>query len=141
MRKTLGMLGIAALVAAPAVLGFTSVAGAAPAGHVALAHSTAVRFPTVPNSNIKGAGKYSPKTLAGTWTKSSEPAKGCTDKSKFTFSITNKSSVSQTVTYESADFVTIPPGELVDVCTYGTGTYAFVFGLTSTSKTLTVNVS
>src|ERR1700728_2813851 len=118
MRKTLGMLGIAALVAAPAALGFSSVAGAAaPAGHVALSHSAAVRFPTVPNSNIKGAGKYAPKTLNATWTKKKEPAKGCTDSSKFSFSITNTTSVSQTVTYMSSPFVTLPAGEGVDVCT------------------------
>jgi hypothetical protein len=140
MRKTLGMLGIAALVAAPAVLGFTSVAGAAaPAGHLSFGVAS-VQHLTKPNSNIKGAGKYSPKTLNATWSASSEPSNGCKEK-KISFSITNTTSVSQTVTYESADFVTIPPAEAVGVCAWGTGSGSFVFGLTSTSKTLTVNES
>ena len=140
MRRTLGMLGIAALVAGPAMIGFSSVAGAsAPAGHVAFAHSAAVRFPSLPNSNIKGAGKYKPKTLSATWTAKKEPASGCTTSSKFSFSISNLTTASQTVTYDSAPFITIPPDELIDVCAYGKGDASFTFGLSSTSSTLTVN--
>jgi hypothetical protein len=134
------MLGIAALVSVPGVLGFASLAGAAPAGHFALT-AGGVHSLTTPNSNIKGAGsKFKPKTLNATWTAKKE--KACTDTSKFAFSITNKTSGTEQVTYESADFGSpIPAGGVLDVCADGTGTFTAVFGNTSSSSTLTVTVT
>lgn len=142
MRRTLGMLGIAALLAAPAAVGFSSVAGAsAPAGHVALVVGHFSHVNTVPNSNIKGAGKYAPKTLAAHWSASSPPASGVCKEKKISFSISNISSTTQTVTYDGEPFVSIPSGEEAGVCAWGTGSGSFQFGLQSTSKTLTVNES
>jgi hypothetical protein len=140
MRRTLGMLGIAVLVSVPGALGLASAAGAAtPSVHLSLIAGP-VTHATVPNSNLKGKGTYTPDTLKAKWTASKE--KACTAKSKFAFKITNKTTKTQQVTYEGADFGTaIPAKGVLDVCADGTGTATGVFGVKSTKSTLTVTIT
>jgi hypothetical protein len=130
-------------VAMLALAGFmaSASAGTTPAhltaGHVSLSMVTAK-----PNSNITGSGKtvnYSPKSLKVKWSGPTE--KKCTA-AKESFTLTNKTKVTQTVTLSGKAFGKIPAGKSDGVCAWGKGTATGVFGLKANKKAkLTVHVS
>jgi hypothetical protein len=107
------------------------------AGHVAVSSAAAK-----PNSNITGSGKtvnYSPKSLKATWSGPTE--KKCTA-AKESFTITNTTKVSETVTLSGKAFANIAAGKAEGVCAWGKGTATGVFGLKANKKAkLTVHIS
>jgi hypothetical protein len=142
MRKSLGVLTVAALAAAPIVFGAVSPAGARTATPrvvaVAVAHAAAL-----PNSNIKGNAtrgtlKYKPKTLRVTW---SGPAGGTCSTSNIDFTVTNLTKKTQTMTYGGSTFATVGAGTGIGVCWFGSGKFTATFGLSGSSSLLTTKVS
>ncbi len=102
------------------------------------------RVAAKPNSNIVGSGKtvnYSPTSLKVKW--SGPTQKKCTAKIE-SFTITNKTKSTETVTYngQGASAKPIPAGKVLGVCVFGKGTATAKLGLEANKKAaLTVHVS
>ncbi len=141
MRRFLGLLSIAALLFAPAVRCSAQTASAATT-HWPFVAVAGVRSASPPNSNIKlnhlGVAKYAPKTLAATW--SGFPGKLC-NPSLTDFQVTNLTASSQTVSYNGSVIATIPSDNDTGFCLWGTGSESLKFGLGSSAKKPTVNLT
>src|SRR5271165_6716610 len=112
MRRSLGMLSIVTLISAPVVLGLAQNAGATTSGvHFAPWGHVSVGVLDVPNSNIKlnkkGVAEYNPRSLAVAW---SGPMGGTCASSNVSFTVTNATTVSETIVYMRTTFVRIPAG-------------------------------
>jgi hypothetical protein len=114
---------IASAIAIPAVVGLSvATSSAAPAAHFSAVH--AVPLIEGPNSNITGSGAsvvYSPHKLKNLTPVSSADC-SVTD---YTFSVTNTTSKSQTVTYMGETAFKLPAGEQEDICVFADGTIKF----------------
>jgi hypothetical protein len=142
IRRSFAIVGIAGLLTAPVVVGFAQQAGAATGARVVAAAPGHVIAATLPNSDIKvkkGVTKFAPKTLSVKWSGSTS---GTCTKKKEAFTISNDTTTSQQVTYEGSAFGDpIPAGDALGVCAWGTGTATASFGLSGSTKTLTIDVS
>ena len=139
MRKFLGLLSIVTLISAPVVLGMAQNASATTWtwGHVSVVGAL-----DVPNINIKpnkkGVAEYNPRSLAVAW---SGPLGGTCTSSNATFTVTNTTTVSETMVSMRTNFVRIPAGVTVGICAFGSGANEGAFGLTKSGGVLTVHVS
>jgi len=140
MQRSLRMLSVAALVAAPMVFGVMSPAGARTATP-RLRAVALVRPATAPTTYIEGSGatlRFKPKQLAVGWSGSSPTT--C-DATNLAVIIINKTSATQTLTYKRAAVATVGPGAMSGICVWGSGTFTFKFGLKGSTHKLTLNVS
>jgi hypothetical protein len=142
MGRSVRLLSVAALVAAPLVLGLAAPAGARSA---APRFASAVRIaPTAaPNSNVLGKGAtlhFKPGKLAVNWS-GPPPVKAC-KQSKFAFTVTNTSKQTIQVTLDGDPFgPSIPKGAGIGVCGWGRGDAKLVLGVDGSAKVLKVNFS
>jgi hypothetical protein len=129
-----GTVGVAAMA------GFVGPASAGTT--LTLSHSAVATAAAKPNSNIIGSGKtvnYSPKSLKVKWSGATQ--KTCTVKIE-SFTISNTTKTTETVTFSGKTFAKIPARKGIGVCVFGTGTATGAFGLAANKKAkLTVNVS
>jgi len=130
MRKLRFFIFGSALAAA-ASLGLQLPASAAVQGATLLPTAKIV-------ANAKGVTKYKPTSLAATW--SAATTVSCSRK-RIRAWVKNKTTATQTMTYNGSTFAQVSAGGKVGICFYGSGTFSFVFGLTGSTSTLTVNVS
>jgi hypothetical protein len=135
---TVGALGVAT-AAAFMLPASASQATAAHMSAVSTVHAAAAKKP---NSDITGSGKtvvYSPTTLKAKWSGKKE---GTCTTAKESFTISNTTKTSETVTLSGKTFAKVPADKVLGVCAWGTGTTTGVFGLKANKKaTLTVDVS
>jgi hypothetical protein len=130
------------VMAITALAALVAPASAAQAPSIRAGYTAVGAVAAKPNSNITGKGKavkYAPTSLNVKWS-GSKPVT-CTTK-KISFSITNTTKTTETVTMSGKTFASIPAGKAIGVCAFGTGTATGVLGLKANKKAkLTVNIS
>jgi hypothetical protein len=143
MIKTLRVVGLAALIAAPAVrLAIPASTHTSRSAHIGVVIVDGVQTAKVPSVRIVGEGltaHFKPDSVSAGLSSSSEP---CTASDE-SMTVTNKSSLDQDVIEAGSDFVNLPPGSTAVVCLYANGSSSFVFDLANAhiSNTLDVAVS
>jgi hypothetical protein len=130
---------VSSLMLLPALPAAAGIGPATTSGVVVGALSP-VQATKLPNSNIEWNGKmhlFSPKTLKTTWSGGTETK--CTE-AKQRITISNPLKNTQTVTYEGAFLVNLPPGYQFGACFWGSGVGSFTFGVDKSKSDLTVSV-
>lgn len=122
----------------------TGVAAAATTSHqTAFSRTAGAATAKVPSSVITGAGAkalYKPASVSMKWS-GPAPAKTCT-KANEGLILTNKTSVTQTVTLAGKPFASLKAGRQTGICAWGSGTTTAKLGLKSDKKAfLTLHVS
>jgi len=138
---------VAALLAAPMVLGLSAPAGARTAApRLVAAHVTGAQKPTgllVPNTFVKGKGptqKYKPAKLKAHWGGPSGSPVCDGDHASLTITNDTRHEVQVTVGGDPLDNPIPGEGQLI-VCVFGSGKATVVFGLAGSANTLTVKVT
>jgi hypothetical protein len=135
-------------VAAVALSGtFGIMAAAAPAGASSSAGSIKLSVgpastAALPNTNIVGTKpKYGfhPDALSVTWS-APPPATSCTVALE-KMTVTNKTSVTQTLTYSGKTFGTLKKGQAAGICFWGTGSHVFKFFIKGQKTHVSVTVT
>ena len=145
MRNSKKSLGILA-GAVPVLLALSLPAGAArpmPSIGVATgANPAAAAAPeTLPNSVITKGLKFSPNRLSVAYSSPTGPGDCGGTSEPFDFTVTNRSTASQTLFYGGTAIKTIPKGAFRGFCTYGSGKFTFVLTLGSSAATLHVTAN
>jgi hypothetical protein len=143
MMKTLGVVGLAALMAAPAIrsaIPADAHRSGSPRIGVAILHRA--ERTKVPSIDIVGTGlgaHFKPNTVTAGLSPTGEACTGSDD----SLTMTNKSSLDEDVIEGTSDFVNLPSGATAAVCLYANGSSSFVFGLANanTDNTVVVTVS
>jgi hypothetical protein len=137
MRRSLRLVSVALLAAAPVVVGIAMPAGAAPAAALSAGHHTAKA--KVANSDISGAKAtliYTPAKLKG---KIFPTGTTCADKTA-SFTLTNTTKKAVTVTYTTQK-LPIPAMTIEDICFTGPKAGTVVLGLKGSTATLTAKLA
>jgi hypothetical protein len=141
MIKTLWVVGLAALIAAPAVRSaIPASAHTSPSARIGVVIVHGVQTAKVPSISIGGTGlqaHFKPVKVSAGLSSSSEPCTGSDE----SMSVTNKSSLDQDMIEGGSDFVNLPPGSTAAICLYANGSSTFTFGLANANVNNTLEVA
>jgi hypothetical protein len=139
MGGSVRLLGVAALMAAPLLVGAAVPAGAraaAPRLSFVVQNGPPV---VVPNTNVTPKLAFMPAKLKARWT-ASKPTSTCT-MANAAVTVTNTTRKIVTVTSDGETFFLLPAHAAGGICGWGTGKSVFEFGLQGSASRLSVRFS
>lgn len=129
-------LAVSTAMAAPAAAAVPST-GATVASSAAAA--TALPNVNIDKSKTTGKVTFKPSKISTTW--SAPPPEGTCTSALTKFTITNKTTATQTILYKKSTLDVLPEHEAAGICFWGTGDATFKLTLEGQAGKLTVTVS